>query len=70
MIRFLQTLRKAEKDTFFVPKSVQQSIPIRTIWPDGIFQVGSKFSKSFRFSDINYAVASKDDQTEMFLEYS
>jgi hypothetical protein len=70
MIRFLQSLRKAEKETFFVPKSVQQSIPIRTIWPDGIFQVGNKFSKSFRFTDINYAVASKDDQTAMFLEYS
>ena len=31
---------------------------------------GSYFSKSFRFDDINYAVASKEDKEAMFLEYS
>ena len=35
-----------------------------------MFQSGTKFSKSFRFSDINYAIASKEDKTEMFLDYS
>ena len=40
------------------------------IWPDGVFQSGTKFSKTFRFSDINYAIASKEDKTEMFLDYS
>ena len=42
----------------------------RTIWPDGIFRVGNKFSKLFRFEDINYAVASKEDKEAMFLSYS
>ena len=37
---------------------------------DGIFQFGSKFSKTLRFSDINYAIASKEDKTAMFLDYS
>jgi hypothetical protein len=61
---------KQDKERFVVPRGVQQAIPIRTIWPDGIFRVGNKFSKSFRFEDINYAVASKEDKEAMFLSYS
>lgn len=70
MIKTLQKIMKQDKERFIVPKGVQHAIPIRTIWPDGIFLVGSKFSKSFRFEDINYAVASKEDKEAMFLSYS
>lgn len=70
MIKSLNAMLKMDKEKFEVPKSVQDAIPIRRIWPDGIFQVGNKFSKSIRFSDINYAIASKQDKTEMFLDYS
>ena len=59
-----------DKERFKVPKSVQQAIPIQRIWPDGIFQQGTKFSKTYRFTDINYYIASKDNKTEMFLDYS
>ena len=31
------------------------------IWTDGIWLVGNKFSKCWRFSGINYAIASKED---------
>lgn len=70
MIKTLNQATKMDRENFKVPKSVQQAIPIRKIWPDGIFQVDSKFSKTFRFSDINYSIASKSDKTEMFLDYS
>jgi hypothetical protein len=70
MIKTLQKIMKQDKERFVVPRGVQQAIPIRTIWPDGIFRVGNKFSKSFRFEDINYAVASKEDKEAMFLSYS
>ena len=70
MIKTLHKIMKQDKEKFVVPKGVQQSIPIRTIWPDGIFCVGNKFSKSYRFEDINYAVASKEDKEAMFLTYS
>jgi hypothetical protein len=70
MIKTLQKIMKQDKEKFIVPKGVQQAIPIRTMWPDGIFRVGNKFSKSFRFEDINYAVASKEDKEAMFLCYS
>ncbi len=70
MIKTLQKIMKQDKERFIVPKGVQQAIPIRAIWPDGIFRVGNKFSKSYRFEDINYAVASKEDKETMFLSYS
>ena len=70
LIKTLSQALKMDKERFRVPKSVQQAVPIRRIWPDGIFQVGNKYSKSFRFTDINYAIASKADKTEMFLDYS
>ena len=70
LIKTLHQTMKRDKEKFKVPRSVQQAIPIQKIWPDGIFQSGTKFSKSFRFSDINYSIASKADKTEMFLDYS
>ena len=44
--------------------------PIRRIFADGIFQVGNQYSKTWSFTDINYAIASKEDKTAMFLDYS
>ena len=70
MIKTLQNTLKQDKEGFAIPKSVQDAIPIRRLWPDGVFQFGSKFSKTIRFSDINYAIASKEDKTSMFLGYS
>ena len=70
MIKTLSQALRMDKERFKVPKSVQQAIPIQRIWPDGIFQQGTKFSKTYRFTDINYYIASKDNKTEMFLDYS
>ena len=70
MIKTLQTTLKQDKESFQIPRSVQDMIPIRRLWPDGVFQFGSKYSKTLRFSDINYAIASKEDKTAMFLGYS
>ena len=70
IIKTLLKAVKAEKEPFRILRSVQDAVPIRRIWPDGIFQVGNRFSKSFSFTDINYAVAGKGDKTTMFLDYS
>ena len=71
MIKTLANLLKMDKEKFVVPKGVQDVIPVKAIYDDGIFKVGKdKFSKSFKFSDINYAVASREDKEAMFLEYS
>ena len=61
--------RSAERDAFSVPHSVQKSIPIKRIYQDGVFQVSGKFSKTWRFFDVNYAVASPEKQRELFMTY-
>ena len=54
-----------------VPTNVEQAIPIQGVFEDGIFLVGRNlWSKTFTFTDINYAVASREDKEGMFLGYS
>lgn len=69
MIKTLSKARKQERVRFRIPRSVQDCIPIRRIWADGIFQVGNQFSKTWSFTDINYSIAGKEDKTAMFLDY-
>lgn len=70
MIKTLSNLLKQDKEKYTVPRKVQDVIPIKRIWPDSIFLVGGKFSKMYRFTDINYLVASRADKETMFLAYS
>ena len=70
MIKTLTKAQKLEREKFRIPRSVQDAIPIRRIFADGIFQVGNQYSKTWSFTDINYAIASKEDKTSMFLDYS
>lgn len=70
MIKTLKTINKKEKEKFKIPRTVQDLIPIQSVYTDGIFQTGSgKFSKTYKFEDVNYAVASAEDKTSMFLKY-
>jgi hypothetical protein len=70
MIKTLTNLLRQDKEKYRVPRKIRDVIPIRRIWNDGIFLVGSKYSKSYRFSDINYLVAGREDKEVMFLSYS
>ena len=67
---FLFGRRKNKKEKRKIPKTVQQSIPIDRLYKDGVFKCGNTYSKTWRFSDINYAVASDDDQLSLFLAHS
>lgn len=70
MMKTMKMLFKQDKEKFVVPKGVQDILPVKAIYPGGIFQVGAnKYAKSYKFEDINYAVASGDDKQGMFLEY-
>lgn len=70
-MRILKEIFKRDKEKFVVPKNAQDIIPIKTIWDDGIFEVQkNKYSKCYKFIDINYAVASHEDKESMFLDYS
>lgn len=70
MIKTLNQTLRLEREKFKIPKFVQQAIPIQCIWPDGIFKTGKLYSKSFRFTDINYYIADRERKKDMFLNYS
>ena len=71
MIKSLSNIINQEKDNFKIPRNIQSVIPIERIYEDGIFLLGkNKYSVTFKFTDINYAVASKEDKESMFLDYS
>lgn len=71
MLKTLNRIFKQDKEKMKIPKFVQDIIPVKAIYEDGIFLVGkNKYSKSYKFLDINYAVASREDKEAMFLEYS
>ncbi len=70
MIKTLSNALKQDKEKYTVPRKVQDVIPIQRMWSDGIFQVGSQFSRTWLFTDINYQVASLEDKKVMFLDYS
>ena len=45
-MKFLEFIKR-KKEKIKVPRSVQQAIPIKTIYEDGIFKVGHhKYSKT------------------------
>lgn len=69
MMKTIKTAIQQERETYRVPRSVHDTIPIRRIWNDGIFLCGQKFTKTFRFTDINYKVAGHDDKERMFIGY-
>lgn len=61
-MRRIKPVRAKEKDEIQVPRSVQQSIPIKMISDDGIFQLSNgSFSFVWKFDNINYSIASDDD---------
>jgi len=66
----LKKIKRKERDKIRIPKSVQQTIPIKTIYEDGTFLVDkNKYSKTFKFTDVNYAIAGQEDKERMFLGY-
>lgn len=67
--RFIQ-LKKADKPLFAAPKSVQQQIEILRIAKDGIFEnTKNRYSRVYRFADINYVTVSEGDQYEILKQY-
>ena len=70
MLKTVKNLLRQDQEPYHIPRRVQDFIPIRRIWNDGIFLTGNHFSKTFRFTDINYSVASEEDQKRMLEIYS
>lgn len=69
MIKSFSKLKKQNKEEFRISKTTQDVIPVDTVYKDGIFKIGNRYTKSYRFLDINYAIASKEEKTGLFLDY-
>lgn len=69
-MKAIKQIMKKDHVPYRVPKRVQDVIPIKCMWSDGIFLVGTRYSKTFKFTDINYMVASQDAQKKLFLAYA
>ena len=66
MLKRVNALLKANKEAYRIPRRVQDLIPIRRVWEDGVFQLGQDFyAQTFRFSDVNYLSASKSTQARL-----
>ena len=67
-MKTLRAYAKPDKEPYKPSRKVQDIIPIRKIWADGICQVGKdRYSKVWRCSDINYQMAS-DEERELLNE--
>ena len=56
-------LKKASEPLYKTPKSIQETLEIMAVAENGIFEVSkNKYSKCYRFQDINYTTATEDEQ--------
>ncbi|MFR5875284.1 MAG: VirB4-like conjugal transfer ATPase, CD1110 family [Eubacterium sp.] len=69
-MKTLKQMIKREQEKFVIPKSVQDVIPIKAVYKDGIFLLNNNnYSKTFKFSDINYHIASDEEKKELMQGY-
>lgn len=63
-------LKKASEPLYKTPKSIHETIEIMAVAENGIFEVSkNKYSKCYRFQDINYTTATEDEQIGIFERY-
>lgn len=75
MLKSLKVLKRQERNSYKIPHSVQETIPISQIWDDGIFQLTDKssgvnqYSVTYKINDINYAISSGQQKKNTFLRW-
>ncbi len=63
-------LKKASEPLYKTPKSIQETIEILKVAENGIFEVArGKYSKCYRFQDINYTTTSDAEQEALAILY-
>ena len=71
MLQSEKRLKRKHRDPkYYVrPTSTQDLIPVDTVYEDGMFlSNGGIYSKSFRFSDVNYTIADQGQQESLIRE--
>ena len=69
LIKTLAAANQSERVKLKIPRSVQDTIPIRRIYTNGIWEVGRKHSRSWKLTDVNYIAASQETQKSIFKAY-
>ena len=69
MIKTLVAAEQSERSKLKIPRSVQQSIPVKRIYSNGIWQVGRKHSRSWKLTDVNYIAASDETRRSIYTAY-
>ena len=69
LIKTLAAANQSERVKLKIPRSVQETIPIRRIYTNGIWEVGRKHSRSWKLTDVNYIAASQETQKSIFKAY-
>lgn len=63
-------LKKASVPLYKAPKSIQETIEIEKVAANGIFEVSkNRYSKCYRFHDINYTTTNEEEQIDIFERY-
>lgn len=63
-------LKKASEPLYKAPKSIQEIIEIMAVAENGIFEVTkNRYSKCYRFQDINHTSTNEDEQIDIFERY-
>ena len=83
MIKALEKQTERDRERGKTPKTAQEALPIYAAHEDGVFLLSpqsqrtlrgprtmQKYAQTWRFTDINYAVANREDKESLFLRYS
>ncbi len=63
-------LKRAGEPLYKTPRSIQETIEIMKVAENGIFEVAkNRFSKCYRFQDINYTTTNESEQIGIFERY-
>ncbi|MBQ2388821.1 MAG: hypothetical protein II305_02085, partial [Clostridia bacterium] len=64
--------KKAKKFNLFgnAPKTAQETIPYLSVYKNGIIEISENvFSKSYVIGDVNFSIASDEEQENIFMNY-
>lgn len=66
-----QTLRKPDELLHYTAVSAQDLIEVKKVSMDGLFQINDKlWSKAYEIGDVNYRIATYEEQLMFFADYS
>lgn len=71
MLEVLKERIQEGKVRYKIPTTTQELIPIQAVYgASGIFLVDNRYTKSFKFTDLNYMVSSYENRTDICVKWS